>query len=325
MGRAGGFAASPAQAGGPERRGRLSVVRNGAGPPHWGPTTLERLVRALDLRSTAPCAFEATAVEADWPSFPGALLLASAVVAAERSFPGYSVGHLSCAFGQHPRSGHPVDVDLSEVHRGTSCITARMTFRQCGTAHGEVAVVLRSAAAALAGDPPPRRGRMAQPPVPVAAAAGPAVAIVPWEVQSVPAPDPSGGGPDRCSWTWSRPRGAPADGTLQRALLVYLSELLPIASAGVPYPSPGDAAGLSATVLNHAITYGAPFDLRDGLLAAVEGPVSAEGYVHTLATFRTRRGRTAARVSQAAAVWDQEPGRGLVGRGRQPRRLMLSG
>jgi acyl-CoA thioesterase len=82
---------------------------------------------------------------------------------------------------------------------------------------------------------------------------------------------------------------------------------------------------LSATVLSHAITYGARFDLREWLLAAVEGPAAGEGYLHALSTFRTRRGEVAATVSQAAAVWDQGRPPGLAGRCRPARHLMLSG
>jgi acyl-CoA thioesterase len=343
MGRARGSAAIPAELSGPERRGRLSLVRGHAEPSGWVPTTLERLTQALDLRETGPRQFQAVVAEAEWPSFPGALLLASAVVAAERSFPGYQVGHMSCSFGQPPRADHPVGVALSEVHSGESCITGRMTFCQRGAVHGQVAVVLRSGATVAAGDPAPRCGRVALPPVPAAGDGGPRppAPIVPWNLVSVlgPALAPAGrpravpgAGPAECcpagcSRTWSRAPGAPSDGTLQRALLAYLSELLPIASAAaVPYPSPaGDAGGLSATVLSHAITYGARFDLREWLLAAVEGPAAGEGYLHALSTFRTRRGEVAATVSQAAAVWDQGRPPGLAGRSRPARHLMLSG
>jgi acyl-CoA thioesterase len=343
MGRARGSAAIPAELSGPERRGRLSLVRGHAEPSGWVPTTLERLTRALDLRETGPRQFQAVVAEAEWPSFPGALLLASAVVAAERSFPGYQVGHMSCSFGQPPRPDHPVGVALSEVHSGQSCITGRMTFCQRGAVHGQVAVVLRAGATVAAGDPAPRCGRVAPPPVPAAGDGGPRppAPIVPWNLVSVPGPALAPAGrpravpgagpaeccPAGCSRTWSRAPGAPSDGTLQRALLAYLSELLPIASAAaVPYPSPaGDAGGLSATVLSHAITYGARFDLREWLLAAVEGPAAGEGYLHALSTFRTRRGEVAATVSQAAAVWDQGRPPGLAGRCRPARHLMLSG
>jgi acyl-CoA thioesterase len=342
MGRARGSAAIPAQLSGPQRRGRLSLVRGHAEPSGWVPTTLERLTRALDLRKTGPRQFQAVVAEAEWPSFPGALLLASAVVAAERSFPGYQVGHMSCSFGQPPRADHPVGVALSEVHSGESCITGRMTFCQRGAVHGQVAVVLRSGATVAAGDPAPRCGRVAPPPAPAAAGRGPGpqAPIVPWNLVSVPGPGfapasrpravPGAGQPEccpaGCSRTWSRAPGAPSDGTLQRALLAYLSELLPIASAAaVPYPSPAGHAGLSATVLSHAITYGARFDLREWLLAAVEGPAAGEGYMHALSTFRTRRGEVAATVSQAAAVWDQGRPPGLAGRSRPARHLMLSG
>jgi acyl-CoA thioesterase len=330
MGRARGAAVRPGQVTGPEHRGRLSVVRGGAEPPGWAPTTLERLMHALDLRPTGPRRFQAVAAETEWPAFPGALLVASAVVASERSFPGYSVGHLSCSFGQPPRAGGPVDIALGKIHTGASCITGRLTFSQGGSVHGEVAVVLRSAAMTPADPSPsavpapvPTRGRAARP----TGDPGPRVPIVPWELLS--GPGPAGSPAPGCSWTWSRiRRDLPPgmfNGTVQRALLAYLSELLPIASVAAPYPGPAGGPGLSATVLSHAITYGAGFDLRDWMLAAVEGPAAGEGYVHTLATFRTRQGAVAAAVSQAAAVWDQGSARGPAEGARPARHLVLSG
>jgi acyl-CoA thioesterase len=102
---------------------------------------------------------------------------------------------------------------------------------------------------------------------------------------------------------WSRVPGVTSDGTLQRALLAYLSELLPInAACGMRYPGQQGEAGLSATVLSHAVTYGARFDLGDWLLATAQSAEPGKGYVHALATFRTGQGETVATVSQAVAV-----------------------
>jgi acyl-CoA thioesterase len=343
MGHARG-SASPGRMMTPERRGRLSVVCGGGEHPGWAPTTLERLMRALDLRQIAPKRYEATAAEAQWQAFPSALLVASAVVAAERSLPGCSVRHMSCSFGQPPRADHPVEIVLSQVHGGESCTTGRLTFRQCGAAHGEVAVMLRSRTAAIPEELSPlSEPALASPPVPVARTdegQRPRVTIVPWELLTVPGPagpaaprsrimpekDQYGRGPAGCSWTWSRSQGAAPDGTVQRALLAYLSEVLPIVCAGTaPYPSPARRTGRCATVLSHTITYGARFDLRDWMLATVSGPAAGEGYMHTLATFRTVGGGVAATVSQAAAVWDQEAVGGPVGNSRPARRLALSG
>ena len=90
---------------------------------------------------------------------------------------------------------------------------------------------------------------------------------------------------------------------LQRALLAYLSELLPVAAASaVRYRGHPGEAGSPDTVLSHTITYAGPFDLRDWLLAAVQLGEPTAGYVHALATFATRQGRTVATVSQAIAV-----------------------
>jgi acyl-CoA thioesterase-2 len=309
MGRAEGFSVDAGNATAPRRLGQLSVIQGGAERGRWAETSLERLIRALDLRATGLRRYEVTAAEAQWPSFPTALLVASAVVAAERSFPGVSVGHMSCSFGRPPRADRPVEVAMSEVHIGRSCTTARLAFLQRGTVHGEAAVLLRSCPTAVPirrprGSTMAARSRPAPtPPQARGAVSGPVrrpIAIVPWDLIAVPAPDD--GSMNRESLVWSRARDVPSDGTLQRALLAYLSELLPVAAAfAVRSRGHAGEAGSPATVLSHTITYAGPFDLRDWLLSAVQLGEPTAGYVHALATFATRQGRTVATVSQAIA------------------------
>ena len=311
MGRAEGFPVDAENATAPRRLGRLSVIQGGAEPGRWTETSLDRLIRALDLRATGFRRYEVGAPEAQWPAFPTALLVASAVVAAERSFPGVSVGHMSCSFGRPPRADRPVEVAMSEVHVGRSCTTARLTFSQRGTSHGEAAVLLRSCPTAVAirrprGSAGAARSRLAAVPSQAPAAVSghvrrPRIPIVPWDLAAVPAPDD--GSKSRESRVWSRAADAPSDGTIQRALLAYLSELLPVAAASaVRYRGHAGEAGSTDTVLSHTITYAGPFDLRDWLLAAVQLGEPAAGYAHALATFGTRQGRTVATVSQAIAV-----------------------
>jgi hypothetical protein len=294
MGRAEVLEASPGVVASPRRRSGLSLIQGGLEPPSWTPTSLERLTRALDLRPTGFRRYAAAVPEARWPAFPAALLVASAVVAAERSLPGTSVGHLSCSFGPLPRAGRPVEVALSEVHQGETRATGRLTFRQGAVVHGEATVMLRSLPARPTG---PVTARPATRPASTATRR-PATAVAEWDLRDARAADelrPTGD-----SRVWSRLPGAAADGTLQRALLAYLSELLPVNVAGGPrYPG---QPGPSATVLSHAVTFCAQFDLGDWLLATVQSAAPGEGYVHALATFRNQPGQAVATVSQAVAV-----------------------
>lgn len=297
MRRAEVLGASPRIVTGPRRGSGLSLIQGGMAPPNWTPTSLERLTQALDLRPAGLWRYEACVPEACWPAFPAALLVASALVTAERSLPGTSVGHLSCSFGPLPRAGRPVEVAMSEVHQGESRATGRLTFRQGATVHGEATVLLRSR--------PARPGR------PVAAAPAPrpasttirrlTTAIAEWDLRDAQAADelhPTGD-----SQVWSRLPSAGPEGTLQRALLAYLSEVLPInVACGLRYPGQPRQGRASATVLSHAITFSAQFDLRDWLLATVQTAAPGEGYLHALATFRTRQGQTVATVSQAVTV-----------------------
>ena len=299
MGRAEVLEAGPGVVTGPRRGSGLSLIQGGLDmePLSWAPPSLDRLTWALDLRPAGFRRYEATVAEACWPAFPAALLVASAVVAAERSLPGTSVGHLSCSFGPPPRAGRPVEVAMSEVHQGESRATGRLTFRQGATIHGEATVLLRSG--------PARLKRLAtSPPAPrlsSTAARRAALAIAEWDLRDAQPADelhPTGD-----SQVWSRLPGAATDGTTQRALLAYLSEVLPInVACGLRYPAQPGRARAPVTVLSHSVTFSARFDLRDWLLATVQSAAPGEGYLHALATFRTRQGQTVATVSQAVAV-----------------------
>jgi hypothetical protein len=327
MGRTGGMAVQlqDVAARGPSwsaaRRPRRSVIVGDASrAPGWVPTSLPRLLRAFDLRPAGPQRFEATAAEPDWPAFPAAQLAAAAVVAAERCFPGYSVSHLACAFGLPARACVPLSVAMVEVRVGPQCVTGRMEFNQGGTGHGEAAVVLQPAAAGVRVGSSTRIGqatRSLNVSARMTALRRPLASLVPWELQITPPPAGPG---SSCVWsrlsgygsqgrtgTWSAD-GASAEhaglgDTTGRALLAYLSELLPLAAVAIPYP---DRGGRAPIVLSHAITYNAPFDLSDWLMATVDS-CGAEGYMHARATFRTPCGAVAAVVSQAAAVWGDHP------------------
>jgi hypothetical protein len=321
MGRAEALVAAPGEAGS-RRASGLSLIRCGTEPPSWTTPGLRSLSRALDLRPTGFRRYEVTAAEARWPATPGALLAAAGVVAAERSFPGVAVGHLSCSFGPPPQADRPVEVAMSEVHVGKCCITGRLTFRQRSAVYGEATVLLRSLAAeAAAGRLPgssrsagaarPTRSQLPASPLPIPSASSgggprPALAFAEWDLRDVRAAGdqrPTGDSP-----VWCRIPGVTRDRTLQRALLAYLSELLPVnVGCGIRYPGQPGEAGPSARVLSHAITYAAPFDLRDWLLGTVQSAEPGEGYVHALATFRTREGKAVATVSQAVSVSERGP------------------
>jgi hypothetical protein len=160
MGRAEALVAAPGEAGS-RRASGLSLIRCGTEPPSWTTPGLRSLSRALDLRPTGFRRYEVAAAEARWPAIPGALLAAAGVVAAERSFPGVAVGHLSCSFGPPPQADRPVEVAMSEVHVGKCCITGRLTFRQRSAVYGEATVLLRSLAAEAAAGRLPGSSRSA--------------------------------------------------------------------------------------------------------------------------------------------------------------------
>src|ERR1700733_12124060 len=188
--------------------------RGGDESGRWTQASLVRLIRALELRATGFRRYEVSAAEAQWPAFPASMLVASAVVAAERSFPGVSVVHMSCSFGRPPRADRPVEVAVSEVHIGRSCTTARLSFLQRGTSHGEAAVLLRSGPTPVAirrprGSTGAARSRLAaMPPLAAATVSGhlhrPRIPIVPWDLAAVPAADDGSG--SRESLVWSRVR-----------------------------------------------------------------------------------------------------------------------
>lgn len=323
MGRTGGFATHLQDAAALEswptaRHPRRCVAAGDAGgAPRWVQTSLPGLLRALDLRPVGPQRFEMTAAEPQWPAFPAAQLAAAAVVAAERCFPGCSVSHLSCAYGQPARARLPLTIAMTEVRADPRCVTARLEFAQGGIGYGEAAVVLQPDTARARAAHPVRTGQATPSPDLPAAVTGlhpPLAWLAPWELRAVPVPANPGISRPGSACIWSRLSGHSSeelDGTAGRALLAYLSELLPLAAAAAPSPDRRQG-GRSSNVLSHAITYNAPFNLRDWLMATVDSYGAEEGYVHARATFRTPQGAVAAVVSQAAAVrgdYSAVPGR----------------
>jgi acyl-CoA thioesterase len=289
--------------------------------PWCAPTSLSRLMKALDLRSIGPQRFEVTALEPQWSAHPSAQLAAAAVIAAERSFPEFSVSHVACAFGRSARARAPLSITMTEIRVGIRCIAGRMEFNHGGTWLGEAAVTLQPDAAGARAVPHASGGQAALlPDVPtgVAGLRRWPPALAPWELTTAPADTGHPGG--SCIWSRLRGLGSPGDavtsdadgtsavirGTVGRALLAYLSELLPLAAAPCPDSQNG---GRAPFVLSHAITYCAPFDPGDWLIMTVDGRFPDERYAHTRATFRTSNGAVAAMVSQATTDWT---GRGWV-------------
>jgi Thioesterase-like superfamily len=328
MGRTGGLATHLRDGTAPEsswpaaqpRHRRHAAAGHVGVVPRWAPTSLSSLLRALDLRPVGPQRFEMAVAERQWPAFPSAQLAAAAVVAAERCFPGYSIGHLACAFGQPAKARAPLGIVMTEVRVGPQRVTGRLEFAQGGVGHGEATVVLHPGAAdahATRSARTRRPGRSLDAPADVTGLQPPLAWLAPWELKLASVSDTCGTSPTGSAQIWSRlvgdsrqdrtrPGGtdgshAELSATAGRALLAYLSEVLPLAAAAAP--SPGRThGGPSSNVLSHAITYSAPFELRDWLMATVDSRGVEQGYLHARATFSTASGRVAAMVSQAAAI-----------------------
>jgi acyl-CoA thioesterase len=96
----------------------------------WTPTTVEPLLAALDLAPDGPDRFIARPVASSRPTLSSSQLLAWAVVAAERSLPGYSVRHLSCVFARAARPDRPTSITVSELQAGRSFASARISMSQ---------------------------------------------------------------------------------------------------------------------------------------------------------------------------------------------------
>jgi acyl-CoA thioesterase len=283
-------------------------------PASWKPTSMDRLLQALDLSRTRTGDFRCEAAEPDWPAFPGAQLSAAVVIAAERSFPGYSVRHLSCALGPAASAQHPVELTVSGTRTGATCITARLTFAQHGAVYGEAAVLM-----AAETPPSPAASSVVRDMGSAPSLNAPGlvdVAIVPWDVASMrdlSMPDAESG-----SWRgWTRTAALGLDGTYRRALISYLAGAITVPRAASCYP--GSATGpLSVTVLSQAISFLAPFDLDEGLSLSVLAPAAAEGFLHAIGEIRTASSLPAVRVSQALAVRPNlRPANNQRGQGRR--------
>jgi acyl-CoA thioesterase len=281
--------------------------------PGWSAISIEQLLTALDLRSSRSlrggqaAGFRIDSASPHWPALPGAQLAASVVIAAERTFPGYSVRHLSCALGPAASADVPVELAVGGMRSGDTSITARMAFTQSGAVRGEAGVLLVRQT-----ERPAAPRRMAE--VAPAEMTALDVGIVPWVVQHA-APEESTqsvGSADSVHSTntgnwqgWSDIRDVAVGGTLSRALLVYLAEAVTAPASTPCYPRHPVMSGpaLRATVLNHAISFLAPVNLDDGLVLSVSAPAAAEGFLHAVGEFRRAADRLpVVRVSQALAV-----------------------
>jgi Thioesterase-like superfamily len=293
-------------------RGRLSVVGGGPGRAvGTAADTVAGLLGALDLVAVGDGEFEVQLAERGRASLSGARLVASAVVAAERSFPGYEVRHLSCAVLRSPGVGRSSRIVMTWTHIGVSCAIGRITFVQDGVPHCHVAVTLHPSETArtsqpvshgggvLGGGHPGGPGRLA-----AVDEADLALGLTPWVLRRIPGSEHGVGDEQvdggRSSLTaWTQIAGLSTSPTMQRALLAFLSEQL--AAVSLRSVRPG-APQVRTEVLSHGLAFIGGFDLADGLVVTVASVAVEAGSGHGTASFRTLDGAPVATVSQGLAV-----------------------
>ncbi|HEY6793583.1 MAG TPA: hypothetical protein VI248_02755 [Kineosporiaceae bacterium] len=330
----------------------LSVVDGCCGEVGSFAGPVSGLLSSLKLRAVGNGQYEIRHPEPAETGWPGARFVASAVLVAEHTFPGYDVRHLSHVAERVPTSGRPTRLVVSWSHVGVTCITGQITFMEDGRRLGEVGVTLqptpsmRGPSEVRLGRPGPGAGDCLRGggcggvaldgPLPwaspiswecrqVSASGGPGVAEDAGDRAGLSWGERAAGGETSVT-AWTTVAAPSASPTLQRALLTLVSE--PIAA--LPFDR-GPSAGPRATpaVLGRCITFLGAVDLAQGVFATIDCAPAAAGSVLVTVSFRDCAEVLVATVSQTATLGAGGARRPSAGRrpGRTPataRELVLA-
>lgn len=257
----------------------------------------------LDLERT-DTGFRATSLGAGGGVVFGGQLLAQSIVAAARTQPDKEVKSIHTVFARSARDDQPIDLGVTELHRGRAFGSVAITVQQGDRTCAQSTVLLHAPDADLiryAVEPPKapdpdgliERGEAGW-----------------WNIRYDPTIDlgdaDAVGPPELDVWT----RFPDVDGRdlpTSQALLAYASDGFLIATAMRPHRGIGQSMAhqtISTTVLAHTISFHEPFDASRWLLLAHESPVAGRGRSFGRANVFTEDGRLVASYVQDNMIRD---------------------
>jgi acyl-CoA thioesterase-2 len=103
--------------------------------------------------------------------------------------------------------------------------------------------------------------------------------------------------------TWFRLRApAPADATLRRAILAYVSDYALLSSSLIPHGISMFRTAMQTASLDHAVWFHAEAPLDDWLLYGTESDWAGRGRGHASGTIWDRQGRVIAHTAQEGLI-----------------------
>ena len=239
---------------------------------------IDELLAVLELDRTGDTTWRGSSMQVGAGSVVfGGQLLAQTVVAGATVDPTKEVKSVHTVFARGAAVDAPLEFEVDVMQQGRSFASASVTVRQGDR------LCTRSLVLLHAPDPDLIRHQVDAPQVQSPEEATPSAhADGSWEIRTVDGVDigdPDAVGPAELD-VWTRFVGAPADPTLNRALLAFATDGFLIGTAMRPHAGVGQSqahVSVSTSVITHTLTFHDPVDAGGWLLLAHESPVSGAG------------------------------------------------
>lgn len=238
--------------------------------------TLDGVLQSLTLEQAGPNRYRAGSVQLG-PIVFGGQLLAQSVVAGLIGHEGKSVKTLQTLFARAASPESALDIDVDPMHASRNFASSTVTFSQGGQVCARSTVLLNADAPDVIrhADEPSRWS-------PPEASASSEREFGPWKVRivgDVDVSDPEAVGPPELD-VWAQCPDAPADPSIDQALLAFLTEGFLIGAAMRPHEGVGQSQAhvtLSTGVLAETLTFHEPCPAAGWLLLEQRSSYAGRG------------------------------------------------
>jgi acyl-CoA thioesterase len=239
---------------------------------------LDEVLDVFDLTPTGEGTFQGSSIVFGAGSVVfGGQLLAQSILAGASVDPAKEVKSIHTVFARGGATDVPLDFEVDVMQAGRTFASASVTARQGGKVCTRSLVLLHAPDPDLIShQPDPPKDGTPEEAVPSAHADGF------WEVRTVGGvdiADPDAVGPAELD-VWTRFPGAPADPTLNQALLAFATDGFLIGTAMRPHAGVGQSLAhrtISTSVITHTLTFHRPVDAGRWMLLAHESPTAGAG------------------------------------------------
>ncbi|HEY4946406.1 MAG TPA: acyl-CoA thioesterase domain-containing protein [Acidimicrobiales bacterium] len=241
-------------------------------------TEIDALLATLALEPTSGGSYRGTSIVfGAAPVVFGGQLLAQSIVAGAAVDPTKEVKSIHTVFARGASTDAPLEFDVDVLQTGRSFASASVTARQGSRLCTRSLVLLHQPEPDLIRHQPDRRG--GTPPMDAPRSEHSSGF---WEVRvvdGVDVSDPGAVGPAELD-VWTRFIGAPADATINQALLAFASDGFLIGTAMRPHAGIGQSmahVSISTTVITHTLVFHESVDAGSWMLLSHESPAAGRG------------------------------------------------